>query len=222
MDRTKKVLITLLVVGALATVGVGTYATFNAQTTNAGNTFTTGTIVLSDNSPASLCYSAGTASGTIAGGNVNGACGAVAFASLAKPGDTSTPADFTLTNVGSLAAGSGLTVQAGSCTDAAGGGTFNASPTGNPLCGALGIQIQGYNSTFTTPLSSCVYPYSATTACGTNFGTLSGLATAQSVVSSLAAGSSAYDAISLNLPSSAGNSVQGLTSSFSLTFTLAQ
>ena len=34
MDRKKKVLITMLVLGALAAVGGGTYASFNAVTTN--------------------------------------------------------------------------------------------------------------------------------------------------------------------------------------------
>jgi len=62
MDRKKKVLITMLVLGALAAVGGGTYASFNAVTTNPGNTFQTGSIFLSDdkNTTATTCFSYGT------------------------------------------------------------------------------------------------------------------------------------------------------------------
>ena len=231
MDRTKKVLITLLVIGALATVGVGTYATFTAQTNNTGNTVTTGTLILSNETgqnAATLCYSAGNAPGSAGapaaiGGNAgvnNQNCSAVSFAALNKPG-TSDTGKFTLKNVGSLA-GSMLTVKIPSCTDTASAtATYAAPTTGNPLCTTLSIQIQEYDATFTTPSASCIYP-AAAAACGSTSGSLSGLSTATNVIGPLAANTAENVLITVSLPSSAGNSVQGLTSTFDLDWVLNQ
>lgn len=50
MDRTRKLLISLIVVGLLSTVtGVGTYAALSATTTNSGNAFSAGTVAIADN-----------------------------------------------------------------------------------------------------------------------------------------------------------------------------
>lgn len=223
MDRTKKVLVALLVLGALATVGVGTYATFNAQTTNPNNGFTTGTLVLSDKQT-TTCFSAG-ATAQIANNNVNSACDSVAFLALGKPGDAGT-ANFTLKNEGSINGATGLTLQASNCADTH-VGAYYADPTGNPLCGALGVQVQDYtDNTFTTPVANhCVYPASSTQTCAAQgtFGTLGGLAaSATTVKAPLNAGSSVFEQLTVSLPSATGNGVQGLQSSFNLNWVLTQ
>jgi predicted ribosomally synthesized peptide with SipW-like signal peptide len=47
---TRKLLLTLLVLGGLAAVsGVATYSAFSSQTSNTGNSFTAGTVLIADN-----------------------------------------------------------------------------------------------------------------------------------------------------------------------------
>lgn len=113
MDRTKKVLITLLAIGALATLGVGTFASFNATTTNGSNTFQTGTIFLKNTASGgagtgTACFSYGTLTGgtTFTNGNSNG-CDVIVNSSNAanqKPisGAGSSSAVIKLENTGSL------------------------------------------------------------------------------------------------------------------------
>src|SRR5439155_8436519 len=73
--RVKQYLMLLTVIGLVSIAsGSGTFATFSAETTNAGNTFSTGTIVLSNT------VNAGVACLSSAGGvdvNINAACAAV-------------------------------------------------------------------------------------------------------------------------------------------------
>ncbi len=220
MDRPKRILTALLVLGALVTLGVGTYATFTAQTTNPNNTYTTGTLILSD-TVTTTCYSAG-ASATIANNNVNASCDSVNFASLGAPGVPSTPAQLTLTNAGTIAGTNGLAVSSSSCSDTA-AGAYHGDPSGNPLCAALNVQIQDYtDSTFSTPVAShCVYPASSSAVCGSSYGALAGLSGA-SVKAPMAAGSSAYLKVTFSLPAATGNAVQGLQSRFNLDWVLTQ
>lgn len=104
MDRTKKILISLLVLGALAAIGTGTYATFNAQVGNSGNTFQTGTIFLSQTlNNAQSCISYGTLSGgTFSNGNSNTCANPLVAASNAVPG-TPVAGGLIFENTGSLA-----------------------------------------------------------------------------------------------------------------------
>jgi hypothetical protein len=49
-NKSRKLLLTLLVIGAVGTaLGLGTYAVFTATTDNAGNSFAAGTVAISDN-----------------------------------------------------------------------------------------------------------------------------------------------------------------------------
>jgi hypothetical protein len=49
-SRSRKVLLTALVIGAVSTgLGLGTYAVFTATTSNTGNSFAAGTVAISDN-----------------------------------------------------------------------------------------------------------------------------------------------------------------------------
>jgi hypothetical protein len=56
--RTRKVLLSLLVVGAIGAVaGWGAYSAFTATTTNAGNTITAGSVAISQHAGATTLYS---------------------------------------------------------------------------------------------------------------------------------------------------------------------
>jgi hypothetical protein len=217
MDRTKKVLITLLVVGALATVGVGTYATFTAQTTNAGNTVTTGSLVLSNtvNAPATACLSTG--AGTTTDANANPSCGAFFTLGTAGPGSNAT-ATLQLKNVGSLGASS-LVVFAPSCSSAA-NGTY--SGTGN-LCSVLEFYIQQTNSSGTP--TACIYGGGTATTCAfTSADTVSAFATAYPsaagglALGGLSAGTTDYYTIGVQVDSGAGNNMQGQQASFNVSW----
>jgi hypothetical protein len=110
----------LLVSLAGSAFGAGTFATFNASTTNGGATFASGSLVLTNNQGANTCFSNGTTAngaGASTDANTNGACAAAFALDLKKPGDVST-ATLTMTNVGSLAASAGLQVY----------GTANCTP----------------------------------------------------------------------------------------------
>src|SRR5207237_9669560 len=114
MNFKKRVLLTLGTVGvaAAATAG-GSFATFNAQTTNPGNTFATGTLVMSNKvNAATACLSTG---GGNTNTNVNATCDALFNLTVKKPGDSGT-ANLTVKNEGSLDA-TALKTFATGCTD---------------------------------------------------------------------------------------------------------
>ncbi len=55
---TRKVLLTLLVVGVLGTlVGIGTFSAFSSTTSNTGNSFSAGTVTIGDNDADTAMYS---------------------------------------------------------------------------------------------------------------------------------------------------------------------
>jgi predicted ribosomally synthesized peptide with SipW-like signal peptide len=57
MSKTRKMLITLLVVGVVGTLaGVGTFSAFSSTTANSGNSFDAGTVYLADNDSGSAMY----------------------------------------------------------------------------------------------------------------------------------------------------------------------
>lgn len=225
MDRTKKVLITLLVVGALATVGVGTYATFTAQTTNASNTFQTGTIVLSQKvNTGTTCYSTGAASGTFTNSNANGACDTVAFATLAKPGD-SAAAQFTVKDEGNLGA-SAMTLQVSGCVTTDSPNASSVFHGNGDLCPVLGFFIQEYDSTFTTANGKCVLPANAGANCSaSSVASFTTLGTAQNLYTNVAAGDTHYLKVTLVFPdggAGADNAYQGRVATFNAVWKLNQ
>jgi predicted ribosomally synthesized peptide with SipW-like signal peptide len=110
--KTKRYLMLLVAVGliAVAAGGSGTFASFNAQVTNANNVFATGTLFLHDTKQnGNICRSEDN------GGNVNAACQVLINSLGHKPGDTDF-ANIELANAGSLDA-SALTFSA-TCDDA--------------------------------------------------------------------------------------------------------
>lgn len=100
MKKNRRWLYIVLAGGLIALgAGGGTFASFNAQTTNPGNSFTTGNLYLSDNASATTCFSY---NGT---NNQNpSGCAAILTATNERPGQTPT-GQVNLTNTGTLSAG---------------------------------------------------------------------------------------------------------------------
>jgi predicted ribosomally synthesized peptide with SipW-like signal peptide len=114
--KTKRYLVLLAAVGLVAAAlgGTGTFASFNAETTNSGNTFATGTLLLHDFGNTQTCTSEANS------GNLNNVsptgCDTLITVPAAAPGGFST-ANLTLTNAGSLNASDIKFDTGGACVD---------------------------------------------------------------------------------------------------------
>jgi hypothetical protein len=238
-----KLMVTVMVLASVGTLASGTLATFTAQTGNAGNTFTTGTLAVNDGqvvagSVTQSCLSYGTLGGTdgktVTNGNVNSGCFAVNMTSaqLAEPG-TVAVANFQLSNPGALN-GSVLKVYPTSCTTTADTTQSFHGPTTNDLCAALNVYAQEYTSiAFTTAKTACVYPASTTAACSFASGpqTINQMITAGGgSISGGLTGTSCSSActptrwvqIAVQVPTTLANGYQGLIATFTLDWELDQ
>ena len=226
MSRRTKILVTCAVVVVLAaTLGVASFATFNAQTHNPGNVFAHGTLVLSNTKQGGVaCLSTG---GGNTNTNVNTACDQLFNLTVKKPGDSGT-ANLTLKNVGDVNASS-FKVFSPTCTAAnATGESYNG--TGNP-CSVLQVYIQQWtDNTFTTP-SACLYGGATGNTCnftdttktiGAFSTAYNSTSTGLSIGSGLNAGSSAYVTIGVQSPSTADNTYQGRQASLDFDWYIAQ
>ena len=226
MSRRTKILVTCAVVVVLAaTLGVASFATFNAQTNNPGNVFAHGTLVLSNTKQGGVaCLSTG---GGNTNTNVNTACDQLFNLTVKKPGDSGT-ANLTLKNVGDVNASS-FKVFSPTCTAAnATGESYNG--TGNP-CSVLQVYIQQWtDNTFTTP-SACLYGGATGNTCnftdttktiGAFSTAYNSTSTGLSIGSGLNAGSSAYVTIGVQSPSTADNTYQGRQASLDFDWYIAQ
>jgi hypothetical protein len=226
VSKQRKILVTSVVLLVLAAgLGFGSFATFNAQTNNAGNVFAHGTIVLSNTKQGgTACLSTG---GGNTNTNVNTGCDQLLNLTVKKPGDSGT-ANLTLKNVGDLNASS-FRVFAPTCTNAnATGETYNG--TGTP-CTSLQLYIQQWTDNTFTTTSACLYGGATGNTCNftdatktlgafsTSYNTSSnGLA----IGSGLNAGASAYVTIGVQSPSSADNTYQGRQATMDLDWYIAQ
>jgi predicted ribosomally synthesized peptide with SipW-like signal peptide len=234
----------LMLAGVLAVIGggAGTFASFTAETTNAGNTFQTGTLVLGNvANSATTCYSSTNTANAQS-------CTAGIFPSLVNdlvPAQTPLEGHITLTNDGTITPGTlmlyaptlntttGAPDPAGTlgCVSIArttGVGTHPFSGSGS-LCTGLKLQIfETANATLTTQLAAtnCIYPV-LTGACGTSTGTPGGLPIG--VVNaynlgSLTIATPRYFYVKLTFPSAgsggADNVYQALKAFFNLTWHL--
>jgi hypothetical protein len=156
--RIKQYLMLLTVVGLVAISaggGSGTFATFNAEVTNAGNTFAAGTLFLHDNGGATTCTSE-SASDNLATNNCDVLFSFGTTTANNFDGGAQT-ADLTLTNAGTIAA-SDVEFKVGSCVWAvanAGGSatTFGSAPAD---CAGLYLTIQETDNTFASNVY-CAY-----------------------------------------------------------------
>jgi hypothetical protein len=153
----KKVLVSLLAVAAIAVIvkPSGTFATFNATTTNSSS-ITTGTLVLSNKVNAgAACLSYSTAN--ISAANSNG-CSVLWNLSGVTPssGAATATADITIFNSGNLTPSSFKLFANGSCTDSAAADTNGNSGAGL-LCSQVQFVIYQTTTNSFATLSSCVY-----------------------------------------------------------------
>lgn len=139
--RVKQYLTLLMAIGVIAVVagGSGTFASFQAETTNSGNTFATGTLFLHNTSGSTTCTSESASDNLAPTG-----CATLFTVAALGPNDTG-HADLTLTNAGTvnssqiqfdtpdLGSGSGCTEAAPSIATLSGPVTLNGSVSGSSI-----------------------------------------------------------------------------------------
>jgi hypothetical protein len=217
----KKVLASMIVLGALSSVTVGgTFALLNSQQSNTKSTMASGTLTFSNVvNTGTTCLSYG---GAASPANVNNACQAVfTSATLNYPGTAITAAKITLTNNGSLDA-SDLTVFMPSCTNAVSPGA--PAPGGGNPCASAGAEIYIQETTSAWVATTCRFP-AAAGACAFNASSLSVFNSNYNAVTSsldLGAGpvhgAARYFMIGMRLPANASNTLQGQAAQFGLTW----
>ena len=165
MSRTnlKRYLMLLAVIGlvAIASGGSGTFATFNAQVTNSGNTFASGTLLLHDTpNGGTTCTSE---SDTL--NNQGSDTCTVLFPSEDLSGGAQT-ANLDLHNSGTLDASS-VKFEVSSCSVTANTGTTGSGVHfgTDPTCGDMYVTVQETGSNYSTP-NYCAYgPTPLSTTC---------------------------------------------------------
>jgi predicted ribosomally synthesized peptide with SipW-like signal peptide len=170
MSRIRKAIVGVSLLGAVGVLaGTGTFASFSASTTNAGNVFSTGKLELSNaKQSGTACLSGYSGPGTGSpqsnlDSNGNSSCDTLFNLTLSRPGDTAT-ANLAIGNTGSYD-GELQFWLANGCQN-----QTVATPAGSSnLCGKLEVYVQEMNSSYTTPTSSCVFPAAAGTACNTGW-----------------------------------------------------
>jgi hypothetical protein len=209
-----KVLATLLIIGvAGSTVSYGTFASFTAQTTNAGNTFSTGTLVLSNKKDsASACFSS--AGGVDTNSRV---CDVLFTAANMAPGGSATTTTVVVRNEGTLA-GSALKLWSSGCdalNNTTGGNTVWGS--GNP-CNKMMVTVQ-------EATAGCVYPTTGGTCSASTSGTLTALVSAGELTArsgGLPAGTAATYTFAVYFDPAADNLYQGKVASTTFNWRLDQ
>jgi hypothetical protein len=99
LNRTKKILVLVMLAGTVAFVGGhGTFAIFTAETSNTGSSISSGTLVLNDMVGATSCWSYGGATSD----NVNTGCGPLVSPTNMAPGVSTAQTRLTIQNGGSL------------------------------------------------------------------------------------------------------------------------
>jgi predicted ribosomally synthesized peptide with SipW-like signal peptide len=223
--KTKRYLMLLAAVGliAVAAGGSGTFATFNAEVTNSGNTFASGTLFLHDtpNSSATVCKSEDDLTN-----NTNSSCTFLFNADLSAGSQTATLA---LNNPGTIA-GSALTFKVNGCTvgdNSAVTGTsvvFGTAPT----CGNMYITIQETGVSYGVPGSDVFCAYGPSCDAPDNTATLATatgltpLKTTGNVNAGLGIGATRYYVIRITPTVALNNTLQNRKVAFGLTWHLEQ
>ena len=231
--KTKRYLVLLAAVGLVAAAlgGTGTFASFNAETTNAGNTFSTGTLLLSNKVPDASAVACLSASGT---DNIK-SCTFVVSGSHLFPGATPTTGTLVLQNVGTLDA-SDLMLSTAGCTPTV--VTPTSFNTGN-LCDSVFMYVQEQDNVPGSPTwcwfgvgagtSTCDPAFTGATeladgitAFNGTFGTPVNISAHSPLAGPLPASGTRYFKIGLFLKdqgtAAANNHFQGLSASFPLTW----
>lgn len=233
MPRLRRAMLVLIgVLLPTGAVGIGTVASFSGSGDNASTLFTVGTLVLSNTvDGANACLSTSGPGGM----TINEAeCDGLFTLDVSRPGD-GTSVDIDLANVGSMDAD--LAVHAaGACANGDADDTIHHG-TGD-LCNGLLLSIQSYTSAVNrdddiTTGGSCIYGGGTAEACA--FDDVDDTAAAFTAAhgdfdSTLAMGEMQNDGatsvrflrVSVLLPEDAGNTYQGRTAEFGLTWRLVQ
>lgn len=226
MKTSKKMLLSgMVVLGAAALVGAGTFAGFNAQAKNDNNVVAAGTLVLSNTKQGSptACLSTG---GGSTDTNVNDGCDQLLNLTVTKPGESGS-SNLTIKNDGTIDA-STLKVFSAACTNGdAAAETYHG--TGLP-CSKVQLSIQEYSDAAYSVPSACVYGGATGSTCDFSdatktlaaFQTTYGSSASGLALGNVAAGVSKYFKVAVKLPSSADNTFQGRAATFDLTWTAAQ
>ena len=227
--KTKRYLMLLVAVGliAVAAGGSGTFATFNAEVTNSGNTFASGTLFLHDTpNSGTVCKSEDDLTN-----NSYNSCTFLFNADLSAGSQTATLA---LNNAGTIPATS-LTFKVTGCTVG-----LNTTVTGStaafgtaPTCGDMWLTIQETGSSYAVPGSNVYCAYGTTTtppACDapTSAATLATatsftpLKTTGGVNADLSNGATRYYVIRITPTVASNNTLQNRKVTFGLTWHIDQ
>lgn len=216
-------LITAIVaVLALGSTAAITLAGFSASIANNANTFSSGTMQLSESNGSTTCYSTGTgAGGAVTSANsANCAINKLVGTLDQYPAGTPLTTSITMKNVGNITASAESLVfsacVAAAASDAAGYVGSDTAGYCNKVDFSVGI------------VGKCLYPANASAACPAtplNTGTLAGAATLGSLTNAstppmtlLAPGASQTYVFTVMLDSTATNADQGLTASQTMTW----
>jgi predicted ribosomally synthesized peptide with SipW-like signal peptide len=227
--RIKQYLMLLTVIGLVSIAsGSGTFASFSAETTNAGNTFASGTLFLHNTKQGNAACTS--ESHVTAPYNVNGSCD-ILFNGVAFDGTAQT-AHLALNNAGTLDA-SALTFKVANCTV----GDNSANTTSGTLfggaltCGDINITIQETQSNYSTNVWCAYGPDQAACGATTNTYNLGGPTSLTALNTSpgpataagLAHGNTRYYVITVqpNTLGGNGNQWQNRAASFDLTWNIA-
>jgi hypothetical protein len=222
MNKTRKLMIGLAALGLAGVGAAGSFASFTASTSNSG-TFATGSLVLSNEKNAlGACFST---NGGSTDSNSN-ACAALFALTVKKPGDSST-VDLTIKNEGSLGGSALKAFATSACSPGpAAGETYNG--TGDP-CTAIDLYVQEFTNAGRGTALTCLYGGGDGTTCDYDDAkTLAAFGTeypdADDAISfgPAISGATRYFTVGVKMPSSAGNSMQGRTATFGLTWSLVQ
>jgi predicted ribosomally synthesized peptide with SipW-like signal peptide len=223
--RLKQYLMLLLAIGviAVAMTGSGTFASFNAETTNPGNTFVSGTLFLHNTANGgTTCKSESVTTGP--NYNVNGGCD-VLFSNVNLAGGAAT-AHLALNNAGSINSND-LTFKVGNCTVGTNPGTGSAVTFGSgPTCNNMYLTVQETQSDYSTNVYCAYGPSTTQPACDTpnntatlgNSSSLTNLKTTAGANATLTSGQTRYYVITV-LPSVTNdNTLQNRQVSFDMTW----
>ena len=223
MSLARKLLLTLMVIGALTTtVSAGTFASFGASTTNTAQ-FATGLLTLTNDGPAvGTCVSAGPADNVVTNTK---ACDQLFNVTLAKPGDTA-QVDLTLQASGTIGAGGTLSAYRTAACSATNAPAALYNGGGNP-CGQIEMYIQEYTGPTRTDLlrdGSCEWP-TAGANCSNTFAAASDSlndypASTSPISMGTLTSTQRYFRIFLRLSSAADNSYQGMQANFGFAWVL--
>ena len=218
MNTATRILATLAVIGGLAAAvgGGATFATFNAQTTNGTNTFTAGTMTMTN------------VAGSVAGGSdcssdtYSSTCATLFTLTNLAPGASDSSNTVAITYTGSITTGDFRLFASAYSSKT---GSSDALCTATDPASQLDLQVKA-GATIVYPTSGSGYgtlaDFAGTYTTSSNGLQMNGGTNGSGSAGVWANGDSATYTINVHVDSGAGNTYQGCQSSVSLTWYAAQ